>query len=224
MGTTSPLLVEAGYTEREVCDGQGLSSPGRWSQDDRLYPSSSLWLQIQRMIFHTAETLTSSSWHGFVRGTQDRRELPFDFRLFHILLSAAGYPEVKMCEFDFGVRVCLGNKASQMNSTSLSSGFRTKIVLVPSITDNRGNGSRLIKLIANRYPLSALLKNFSEQFLHTGIRLEVRWSPRETNAKKDRLANGESTVFSPSLRVRVFPLRSPWYVLNEALEMGTQAE
>ena len=117
-------MVGAGYTEREVCDGQGLSSPGRWSQEDRLYPSSSLWLQIQRMIFHTAETMTSS-WHGFVRtdqktvavfemsfvrGTQDRRELPFDFRLFLILLSAAGYPEVKICEFAFGVRVGPGTK------------------------------------------------------------------------------------------------------------------
>ena len=102
-------MVGAGYTEREVCDGQGLSSPGRWSQEDRLYPSSSLWLQIQRMIFHTAETMTSS-WHGFVRGTQDRRELPFDFRLFLILLSAAAYPEVKMCEFAFGVRVGPGTK------------------------------------------------------------------------------------------------------------------
>ena len=105
----SPLTVGAGYTEREVCDGQGLSSPGRWSREDRLYPSSSLWLQIQRMIFHTAETLTPS-WHGFVRGPQDGRELSFDFRLFHILLSAAGYPEVKMCEFAFGVRVGPGTK------------------------------------------------------------------------------------------------------------------
>ena len=137
-------MVGAGYTEREVCDGQGLSSPGRWSQEDRLYPSSSLWLQIQRMFIHTAETMTTSrhlselalgrltsspfsektvtvlrddlfrllsdSGHGIVRSTQDRRELPFDFRLFLILLSSAGYPEVKMCVFAFGVRVGPGTK------------------------------------------------------------------------------------------------------------------
>ena len=102
-------MVGAGYTEREDFDGQGFSSPGRWSQEDRLYPSSSLWLQIQRMIFHTAETMTSS-WHGFVRGTQVRRDLPFDFRMFLILLSAAGYPEVKICEFAFGVRFGPGTK------------------------------------------------------------------------------------------------------------------
>ena len=108
-GNHMQLMVRAGYTEREVCDGQGLSSPGRWSQEDRLYPSSSLWLQIQRMFIHTAETMTSSR-HGIVRGPQDRRELPFYFRLFHSLLSAAGDPEVKMREFAFGVRVCPGTK------------------------------------------------------------------------------------------------------------------
>ena len=53
-------MVGAGYTEREVCNGQGLSSPGRRSHEDRLYPSSSLWLQIQRMFIHTAETMTTS--------------------------------------------------------------------------------------------------------------------------------------------------------------------
>ena len=78
--------------------------------------------------------------------------------------------------------------------------------------------------MTNRYPLSALLMKFSEQLRHTGIRPEVRWSSRETNAEAVRLANGDSTGFSPSLRVRVFPLRPPWYVLNEALEMGAQAE
>ena len=52
----------------------------------------------------------TSSWHGFVKGTQVRRDLPFDFRMFLILLSAAGYPEVKICEFAFGVRFGPGTK------------------------------------------------------------------------------------------------------------------
>ena len=88
---------------------------------------------------------------------------------------------------------------------SLPSGVRTKIVLVPSITDNRGNGSLLNKLMTNRYPLSALLMEFSEQLRHTGIRPEVRWAPRESNAEADRLANGDSSGFSQSLRVRLLP-------------------
>ena len=52
----------------------------------------------------------SDSGHGIVRGPQDRRELPFNFRLLHSLLSAAGDPEVKMHEFAVGVRVGPGTK------------------------------------------------------------------------------------------------------------------
>ena len=68
---------------------------------------------------------------------------------------------------------------------SLPSGARTKIVLVPSVTDNRGNGSLLNKLMTSRYPLSALLMEFSEQLRHTGVRPEVDGLPRETNAEAD---------------------------------------
>ena len=94
---------------------------------------------------------------------------------------------------------------------SLPSGARTKIVLVPSVTDNRGNGSLLNKLMTSRYPLSALLMEFSEQLRRTGVRPEVRWAPRETSAEADGLANGDSAAATV-------------YVLNEALEMGAQAE
>ena len=57
---------------------------------------------------------------GLSGGPEDRRELPFDFRLFHSLLSAAGDPEVKMREFAVGVRVGPGNKAFQMSSDPFS--------------------------------------------------------------------------------------------------------
>ena len=175
-------MVGAGYTEREVCDGQGLSSPGRWSQEDRLYPSSSLWLQIQRMIFHTAETMTSS-WHGFVRGTQDRRELPFDFRLFLILLSAAGYPEVKMCEFAFGVRVgpgtklprCTHHRSLQREQQEVDEQLSGTLItrrFIPSnnqvldvLRDQAKRGQVLVlsqQVAKKRFPGLALLKNFSE--------------------------------------------------------------
>ena len=82
------------------------------------------------------------------------------------------------------------------------------------VSQNRGNGSLLNKLMTSRYPLSALLMVFSEHLRHTGVRPEVRWAPRETNAKADRLANGDSGGFSPSLRARVFPPQRQWHVLE----------
>ena len=66
-GNHKQLMVGAGYTEREVCDRQGLSSPGRWSQEDRLYPSSSLWLQIQRMFSRDHDVQQGMGLSGILR-------------------------------------------------------------------------------------------------------------------------------------------------------------
>ena len=37
------MEVGLGYTSREICDGQGLASPGRWSPEDLRYPVSQVW-------------------------------------------------------------------------------------------------------------------------------------------------------------------------------------
>ena len=73
---------------------------------------------------------------------------------------------------------------------------RTKLVVIPSYTENRGNGALLNKLMSSKYPLSAL--QFGEQLRHSGVRPDARWSPREANREADRLANGDSLGFSPA--------------------------
>ena len=82
---------------------------------------------------------------------------------------------------------------------------RTKLVVIPSYTDNRGNGALLNKLMSSKYPLSALLMEFGEQLRRSGERPDVRWAPREANPEADRLANGDSSGFNPALRLRVLP-------------------
>ena len=52
---------------------------------------------------------------------------------------------------------------------------RTKLAVIPSYTDNRGNGSLLNKLMSSKDLLSALLLKFSEQLRHSGVRPDVRW-------------------------------------------------
>ena len=37
------MEVGLGYTSREICDGQGLASPGRWSPEERRYPVTPVW-------------------------------------------------------------------------------------------------------------------------------------------------------------------------------------
>ena len=101
---------------------------------------------------------------------------------------------------------------------------RTKLVVIPSYTDNRGNGALLNKLMSSKYPLSALLMEFSEQLRHSGVRPDVRWAPREANREADRLANGDTTGFDPALRLRVLPPVDGWFILDEALVLGETAE
>ena len=103
---------------------------------------------------------------------------------------------------------------------------RTKLVVIPSYTDNRGNGALLNKLMSSKYPHSALLMEFSEQLRHSGVRPDVRWAPREANreADPDRLANGDTTGFDPALRLRVLPPVDGWFILDEALVLGETAE
>ena len=40
------MMVGSGYVAREMCDGQSLSSQGRWPVDMRRYPHSPLWNSI----------------------------------------------------------------------------------------------------------------------------------------------------------------------------------
>ena len=39
-------MVGVGYTQRELCDGQSLASPGRWPPGSRVCPTSQPWIQI----------------------------------------------------------------------------------------------------------------------------------------------------------------------------------
>ena len=46
--------------------------------------------------------------------------------------------------------------------------LKTKLVVIPSYTDNRENGALLNKLMSSKYPLSALLMEFGEQLRRSG--------------------------------------------------------
>ena len=48
VGSGPPMRVGVGYTARDICDGQGLPSPGRWAIPSRRYPASSSWKTVTR--------------------------------------------------------------------------------------------------------------------------------------------------------------------------------
>ena len=95
----------------------------------------------------------------------------------------------------------------------------TKVMVVPSITDNRGNGSALNKLMSTRFPSSALLTELSTYMKNRGLRTIVEWAPREFNRESDSLANGHTEEF-----MKVKPGELTWEVLPGALLAGREAE
>ena len=101
---------------------------------------------------------------------------------------------------------------------------RRKVDVIPTWTDNRGNGSALNKLMSTRFPASALLMELATHMKEERIKANVHWAPRETNCEADRLANGNFEGFSPEYRIPIDFSSMQWYLLGEALSMGRDAE
>ena len=99
-----------------------------------------------------------------------------------------------------------------------------KVMVVPSVTDNRGNGAVLNKLMSTKYPSSAVLMELAVYLKRRRIRTIVEWAPREFNRESDNLANGITTGFNPALEMKIRPEEITWEILPEALEAGRDAE
>ena len=93
-----------------------------------------------------------------------------------------------------------------------------RVLIVPSITDNRDNGAVFNKLMSTRFPSSAVLMELAS-FMSI-----VEWAPRECNREADMLANGDTSLFDPERRILVAAGTLIWNVLPEALKAGREAE
>ena len=54
VGSGDPMMVGSGYTNRTVCDGLSLSSPGRWAPHARKYPTTEHWREVSRLFMDFA--------------------------------------------------------------------------------------------------------------------------------------------------------------------------
>ena len=99
-----------------------------------------------------------------------------------------------------------------------------KIMVVPSVTDNRGNGAVLNKMMSTKFPSSAVLMELAVYMKRRRIRTIVAWAPREFNRESDNLANGITEGFNPAMEMKIRPEELTWEILPEALEAGREAE
>ena len=100
----------------------------------------------------------------------------------------------------------------------------TPVLIVPSKTDNRGNGAALNKLMSTRFPSSAVLMELASFMKARGMRASVEWAPRECNREADLLANGITDLFDPERRMQVSAQTLEWNILPEALRVEREAE
>ena len=76
----------------------------------------------------------------------------------------------------------------------------TSVLIVPSITDNRGNGAVLNKFMTTRFPSSVVLVELATKKARGTV---AEWAPRECNKEADMLANGDTTFFDLTRRLEV---------------------
>ena len=82
---------------------------------------------------------------------------------------------------------------------------RSSIRIVPTITDNRRNGSAWNKLMSTKYPASAIMMEMASNRKKKGIRASLEWAPRDGNREADSSANGNHEGFSDERRMHVQP-------------------
>ena len=103
-----------------------------------------------------------------------------------------------------------------------SSTINRAVMILPGITDNRGNESLLVKHMTSKYPLYIVLLELVEQLQRRGLELDLKWQGRERNEAADALTNNEFDAFD--MRKRIVPdmHRLAWSILPKLVVQANQ--
>jgi len=93
-------------------------------------------------------------------------------------------------------------------------------IMLPLMTDNRGNSFALTRLMTTKYPLCILVMELAVALEERGLALTAEWAPREWNAEADALTNSLFEGFDEAKRVPFDMREQPWKVLDGLLRDG----
>ena len=142
-GGGEPMKVGVGYTQRELCDGECLASPGRWAPGTRVYPETAHWKDVAgrygRFADHygteqllasltmgKVETCPFRSRESGISQTRDhtvgagwimagdRTNVPTDYRFLQLPLKLSDDPETGLGDYSQGVRVGPGTRMPRL--------------------------------------------------------------------------------------------------------------
>lgn len=75
------------------------------------------------------------------------------------------------------------------------------VVVVPGITDNKGNSYLVDRLMTTKFPLNVWLMELAVQRNLHNVQCHFAWHPREQNVEADALSNGQFTGFNLEKRI-----------------------
>ena len=73
---------------------------------------------------------------------------------------------------------------------------KTKVMVAPTWTNNRGNGSVLNKLMTTKFPACAVVMELAAYLKKRSMKAAVQWAPRAVNQEADSLSKGDLEVQS----------------------------
>ena len=100
-------------------------------------------------------------------------------------------------------------------------GSHTRKQMIPSFTDNRGNGSALNKLMTRKYPSSAVVMELACYLKRMSIKAVVDWAPARPTT---RPTSSHTSRFDPAKRITFEESEVRWDILPEALQKGREME
>ena len=96
-------------------------------------------------------------------------------------------------------------------------------MVLPGVTDNRGNEGLICKNMSSKFPVYLVLLELTEQLAARKLSLALSWKCRELNTHADDLTNKRFDDFDCNLRIATPLDQLQWKVLpllmKEALEL-----
>jgi len=105
-------------------------------------------------------------------------------------------------------------------TSPIAGSTRRGTVVMPMMTDNRGNSFALSRLMSTKYPLCILVMELAVALEERSLALSAEWAPREWNAEADAITNRRFEGFAEENRVPFDMCSCPWRVLNTLLDDG----
>ena len=99
-------------------------------------------------------------------------------------------------------------------------GTKQGALTLKAYTDNKGSTFALNRLTTTKFPLNIVVMEIATILEELGLRLDLKWVPRDLNEEADRLSKGDFEGFTPNNRIQLNTEDIQWDRLDELMTLG----